>query len=96
MMHKLTIDNLKGHMMYTFLVESVLQGYHEYKDSWPDGLNFVSAALARGWRYFKIKIFAPGFAPLVSTPPPHVCKLFIQKVRVLQNGDKFGWVNIGK
>jgi len=49
-----------------FSVESVLQGYHEYEDSWPEGSNFASA-FARGWRHFKIDIFAPKFAPPIST-----------------------------
>jgi len=31
----------------SFLVESVLRGYHEYKDNWPEGSNFASAS-ARG------------------------------------------------
>jgi len=53
-------------MMYRFSVESVLWGYHEYKDNWPERSNFASAS-ARGWRYFKIDIFAPKFAPQAST-----------------------------
>jgi len=52
--------------MYMFSVESVLQGYHEYKDNWPEGSNFASAS-ARGQKYFKIDIFAPKFAPPLST-----------------------------
>jgi len=75
--------------MYTFLVESVLRGYHEYKDSWPEGSNFASA-LARGWRYFKIVSFAPEFAPSVST---HAHVTFLSESQgFTKNGDKFGRV----
>ena len=55
--------------MYTFSVESVLRGYHKYKDNWPEGSNFASTS-ARGWRYFKIDIFAPEYASQVFT---HEC-----------------------
>ena len=43
---QLTIDNLKGQMINDvhILVESVLQGYHKYKDSYPEGSNFASAS----------------------------------------------------
>jgi len=75
--------------MYAFLVESFLRGYHEYKDSWPEGSNFASAS-ARGWRYFKIDIFAPEFTPLVST---HAHATFLcGSQEFIKNGDKFGWV----
>jgi len=63
--------------VYTFSVESVLQGYHEYKYNWPEGSNFASAS-AREQRYFKIDIFASEFTPQVST---HTCAKFS---RVLQ------------
>jgi len=53
-------------MMYIFSVASVLRGYHEYKDNWPEESNFVSAS-AKGQRYFKIDIFTPKFTPPVST-----------------------------
>jgi len=59
--------------MYTFLAESVLQGYHEYKDNWPEGSDFASAS-ARGQRYFKIDIFAPQ----VST---HTCANVLSRSR---------------
>jgi len=59
--------------MYTFSVESVLQGYHEYKYNWPEGSNFASTS-ARRWRYFKIDIFAPEFATQAST---HTCENFL-------------------
>jgi len=52
--------------MYTFSVESVLRGYHEYKNNWFEESNFASASTT-GWRYFKIDIFAPKFIPQVST-----------------------------
>jgi len=72
-----------------FSVESVLQGYHEYKDNWPEGSNFASAS-ARGQRYFKIDIFAPEFAPQAST---HTHANFLSGSREFyKNGDKFGWV----
>jgi len=57
------IDNKCSYMS---LVESVLRGYHEYKDNWPEGSNFASAS-ARGQRYFKIGILATEFASQVST-----------------------------
>jgi len=63
------INNLKGHMINNNIQifrESVLQGYHEYKDYWPEGSNFAPAS-ARERRYFRIDIFAPEFAPQVST-----------------------------
>jgi len=65
---QLTIDNLKGHVINDVhvLVESVLQGYHKYKDSYPKGSNFASAS-ARVRRYFKIDSFAPEFASSIST-----------------------------
>jgi len=59
--------------MCTFLVESILQGYHKYKDNWPEGSNFASAS-ARGQRYFKIDIFAPEFTLQVFT---HTCEKFL-------------------
>jgi len=52
--------------MYTFSVESVLRGYHEYKNNWLGGSNFASVS-AMGWSYFKIDIFTPEFASQVST-----------------------------
>jgi len=71
------------------LVESVLQGYHEYKDNWPKRSNFASAS-ARGLRCFKIDTFAPKFAPQVST---HACANFLSGSQgFYKNGDKFGWV----
>jgi len=63
--------------MYTFLVESVLQDYHKYKDNWPEGSSFASAS-ARAQRYFKIDIFAPKFAPQVST---YACQNFLSRSR---------------
>jgi len=48
--------------------------YHECKDNWPEGSNFASAS-ARGWRYF---IFAPEFAPQVST---HAHAKFLSRTR---------------
>jgi len=52
--------------MLTALVESVLWGYYEYKNNWPEGSNlaFVSA---KEWKYFMIDIFAPEFTTQVST-----------------------------
>jgi len=61
-------------------VESVLRGYHEYKDNWPEGSNFASAS-GRGQRYFKINIFAPKFTSQVST---HAVQTFYPKSSVLQ------------
>jgi len=76
-------------MMYTFSVETVLRGYHEYKDSWPERLNFTSAS-DRGQRYFKIYIFTPEFAPSFST---HVHANFLSgSWEFYENGDKFGWI----
>jgi len=62
---------LKGHMInndVNVLVESVLRVTTNImnKDNWLEGSNFASAS-ARGWRYFKIDIFAPKFASQVST-----------------------------
>jgi len=67
--------------VYTFLVESVFQGYHKYKNNWPEGSKFSSAS-ARGGRYLKIDIFAPEFAPQVSLLT--YMQTLIQKSRVLQ------------
>jgi len=79
--------------MCTFSVESVLQGYHEYKDNWPEGSNFAFTS-ARGWRYFKIDIFASKFAPQVST---YACDIFLsRRWEFCKNGDKFGGLNIGE
>ena len=61
--------------MYTLSVESVLGGYHKYKDSWFEGSNFTSAS-ARGQRYFKIDIFAPEFVSPIST---HTCAKFLSR-----------------
>jgi len=62
--------------------------YHEYKDNLPEGSNFASAS-ARARRYFKIVIFAPKFAPQVST---HVSAKFLSASwEFYKNGDKFGW-----
>ena len=76
-----------------FSVESVLWGYHECKDNWLEGSIFVSAS-ARGWRYFKIVIFAHEFAPQVST---HTLANFLSRSQEFyKSGDKFGWLNIGE
>jgi len=85
------INNLKGHVINDLhvLVESVYRGYHEYKDSYPEGSNFASAS-ARGRRYFEIDSFAPEFALPIST---YACANFYLKVQsFMKNGDKFGWV----
>jgi len=59
------------------------------KDNWPEGSNFASAS-TRGWSYFKIDIFAPKFAPQVST---HAHVNFYPEVESFtKNGDKFSWV----
>jgi len=62
------IDSLKGHMIndVQFSGRNCPQGYHEYKDSQPEGSNFDSASTRRR-RYFKIDVFAPEFTPPIST-----------------------------
>jgi len=63
------IDILIGHVINNNVhafSRSILQSYHVYKDNCPEGSNFTSAS-ARGWRYFKIDIFAPEFTPQVFT-----------------------------
>jgi len=67
-----------------FSVESVLQGYHKYKNNWPEGSNFASAS-ARGQRYFKIDIFATEFT--------HAN--FLSRSQEFYN-KWIGWVNIGE
>jgi len=51
-----------------------LLSYHEDQDNWLEGSNFASAS-ARGWRYFKIHIFAPEF--LHSRLDSCMCKILI-------------------
>ena len=75
--------------MNTFLVESILQGYHKYKDNWLEGSNFALVS-AEGQRYFKIDICAPEFTPQVST---HAHVNFLSGSREFyKNGGKFGWI----
>jgi len=87
----ITIDNLKGHVINDVyvLVESVYQGFHEYKDSLKDQILLL------------LQLGDGDISRLTALhPSSHLQSLlmhmetFIQKFRVLytKNGDKFGWV----
>jgi len=64
--------------------------YHKYKDNWLEESNFASAS-ARRWRYYKIDIFTPEFAPQVLLT--HVQTFCLEVESFTKNGDKFSWVN---
>jgi len=51
--------------------KNVFQGYHKYKDNWPEGSSFASTS-------HRIYIFTPEFTPQVST---HACTNFLSESR---------------
>jgi len=72
-----------------FLVESVLQGYHEYKDNWPEG-SFL----------LLLQLGDEDISRLTSLHPSlhlrsllmHVQTFYPEVESFTKNGDKFGWV----